>query len=201
MLVDAAQRLFEQRGYATTTMKDVSSESGIALSVLYHHFPSKADLLREAVVMPFVASMDEFGEAWYTQLDAPRDEQVLLRSFLLDLHGNLVRHRSALVALLAAREELDEEIETQIARSMRRMFMELRSIGQAEAQMRRWFSPDEIELSVRLIVAMVAGSAVFDELFLPESALPSDVDVFEHMSALILWGLSRRRPDRTDREN
>jgi AcrR family transcriptional regulator len=40
-LIDAATRLFAERGYADTSIDDVAGEARVTRGALYHHFPSK----------------------------------------------------------------------------------------------------------------------------------------------------------------
>src|SRR5271168_5393136 len=41
----AARRLFDRKGYATTSMEDVAARAGLAVGTLYNYFPSKEQLL------------------------------------------------------------------------------------------------------------------------------------------------------------
>jgi AcrR family transcriptional regulator len=45
-ILDAAQRLFEERGYAATPMSAVAAEAGVALKTVYVTFETKSGLLR-----------------------------------------------------------------------------------------------------------------------------------------------------------
>lgn len=45
-ILDAAQRLFEDRGYAGTSMADVAGEAGVALKTVYLAFETKSGLMR-----------------------------------------------------------------------------------------------------------------------------------------------------------
>jgi AcrR family transcriptional regulator len=45
-ILSAAQRLFESRGYATTTMDAIAVEAGVALKTVYVGFETKSGLLR-----------------------------------------------------------------------------------------------------------------------------------------------------------
>jgi TetR/AcrR family transcriptional regulator, cholesterol catabolism regulator len=45
--LDAAARLFRDKGYAATTMRDVAQRCGIRAASLYHHFSSKDEILTE----------------------------------------------------------------------------------------------------------------------------------------------------------
>jgi len=48
-LLLVAVRLFNERGYDGTSMEDLSRKLGITKSAIYHHVPSKEELLRLAV--------------------------------------------------------------------------------------------------------------------------------------------------------
>jgi AcrR family transcriptional regulator len=48
-LLAVAVRLFNERGYDGTSMEDLSRKLGITKSAIYHHVPSKEELLRLAV--------------------------------------------------------------------------------------------------------------------------------------------------------
>jgi AcrR family transcriptional regulator len=45
-ILDAAQRRFEQDGYAATTMEAIAAEAGVALKTVYKGFATKSGLLR-----------------------------------------------------------------------------------------------------------------------------------------------------------
>lgn len=45
-ILDAAQRLFSERGYGSTTMESIASEAGVATDTVYASFGNKAGLLR-----------------------------------------------------------------------------------------------------------------------------------------------------------
>ncbi|MDQ3589338.1 MAG: TetR/AcrR family transcriptional regulator [Chloroflexota bacterium] len=48
-LVDAALRLFAEKGFEKTTIKDLSEAVGVAQGLIYHYFDSKEELLFAAV--------------------------------------------------------------------------------------------------------------------------------------------------------
>jgi AcrR family transcriptional regulator len=45
-ILDAAQRLFESKGYSATTMAEIAKEAGVALKTVYLAFQTKSGLLR-----------------------------------------------------------------------------------------------------------------------------------------------------------
>ncbi len=48
-LLDVAVAVFNERGYEGTSMEDLAGRLGITKSAIYHHVPSKAELLRLSV--------------------------------------------------------------------------------------------------------------------------------------------------------
>jgi TetR/AcrR family transcriptional repressor of nem operon len=48
-IIKASLRVFRQRGYYRTSMKDLANELGLTKGVFYHHFPDKEALMREAL--------------------------------------------------------------------------------------------------------------------------------------------------------
>jgi TetR/AcrR family transcriptional regulator len=43
-VLDAAERLFAEQGFAATSMRDISTASGVSHPLIHHHFGSKNDL-------------------------------------------------------------------------------------------------------------------------------------------------------------
>jgi AcrR family transcriptional regulator len=193
LLIEEASHQFTERGYAATTMKDLSTETGVAISVLYHHFPSKADLLREAVLLPFVDVVDDVGATWTALQDQPWEDAKLIRVFLDELYGKLAEHRGALLTLVSAKSELDDTTRAEIARALRRMFMELRLITE-ESRTRGWKPSENIDTQIRIIVTLIAGAVVFGDLFLPPSVEPSANDLLNDMTEFVRFGMSAGRP-------
>ncbi|MCD7860688.1 MAG: TetR/AcrR family transcriptional regulator, partial [Oscillospiraceae bacterium] len=44
-ILDAAEKLFQEKGYAKATTDDTLSATGIARGTLYYHFKSKEEIL------------------------------------------------------------------------------------------------------------------------------------------------------------
>jgi AcrR family transcriptional regulator len=65
-IVEEAHRLFTERGYHGTSMRDVSRAAGLTVGAIYNHFPTKEDLWQEVlfvkhpyhVILPLVQSAD-----------------------------------------------------------------------------------------------------------------------------------------------
>jgi TetR/AcrR family fatty acid metabolism transcriptional regulator len=61
LILDAAVRVFEHKGYHTSRVGDIAEEAGVAHGLLYHYFRSKEELLETI-----------FRETWRDVLDAVR---------------------------------------------------------------------------------------------------------------------------------
>ncbi len=48
-IIDAAMRVFAQKGFAKATNKDIALEAGITAGLIYHYFKSKEDLLKVVI--------------------------------------------------------------------------------------------------------------------------------------------------------
>ena len=62
LLLDAATRVFAERGYHACRVGDIAAEAGVAYGLLYHYFESKEDVLRTI-----------FRETWSQMLDTISD--------------------------------------------------------------------------------------------------------------------------------
>jgi AcrR family transcriptional regulator len=77
----AAQRRFEQQGYAPTTMAAIAADAGVALKTVYTAFESKSGVLRalwHLLLRGDEADVPVMDRAWYREvLDEPDPERQL----------------------------------------------------------------------------------------------------------------------------
>lgn len=81
MILDGAFALFEDRGYAGTTMRDIAAAAGISASTIYVYFGSKLDILF-AIYAPWLTDRLDQLEREIATVEAPRER---LRRILLAL--------------------------------------------------------------------------------------------------------------------
>jgi AcrR family transcriptional regulator len=83
-ILEAAARLFEQRGYPATTMEQVAAEAGVALKTVYVVFATKSGLLRALWDLRLKGDQAEAGVAerpWYREVvEEPDPERQLRRN-------------------------------------------------------------------------------------------------------------------------
>ncbi|WP_236788166.1 TetR/AcrR family transcriptional regulator [Amycolatopsis sp. GM8] len=115
-LLAVAVKLFNERGYDGTSMEDLSRKLGITKSAIYHHVPSKQELLRLSVdraldgLFAIVAELETVEGRAVVRLEylvrgsvAVLVEQLPFVTLLLRVRGNTKVERAA----LARRREFD----------------------------------------------------------------------------------------------
>lgn len=127
-LLAVAVQLFNERGYDGTSMDDLSRKLGITKSAIYHHVPSKEELLRLAVDRALDGLFGVVAEAEAVEGPAVERLEYLVRgsvavlverlpfvTLLLRVRGNTRVERSA----LARRREFDRIVTDLVARAER----------------------------------------------------------------------------------
>ena len=162
-----AVKLFNERGYDGTSMEDLSRKLGITKSAIYHHVPSKAELLRLATgraLDSLFAEVDQLATVEGRAIDGlerlVRGSVVVLArqlpfvTLLLRVRGNTAVEREA----LARRRDFD------------RLVARLVTQAAAEGDLRSDIDP---AVAARLLFGMVnsliewyrpRGAAAADEL-------------------------------------
>src|SRR4051812_12831598 len=111
-ILDAAQRLFEHRGYAATTMEAIAAEAGVALKTVYVAFETKSGLLRALWNHLVRDGRDEVPVAeqeWYRELLAEPDPERKLR--LTARNSRVVKLRiGALLEVIRNAAPIDADI-------------------------------------------------------------------------------------------
>ena len=145
-ILDAAERLFADRGYKGTSLRDVASAVGIQNPSIYNHFSSKAALY-EAVIGRAVGPL--LGELW--------EEDVGVTLSFLGKHRHLCR--------LLLKETLSgEEPNESVVRALRSTVKRAASWAQ-DAPGTRDLDPTEMTLAVLAIYHVVLGFHASDGLY------------------------------------
>src|SRR5713226_5817732 len=81
-ILEGAQRLFEERGYAATTMAAIAAEAGVALKTVYVGFETKSGVLRALWNLVLRGDQDDVPVAerqWYRDVVQEPDPVQQLR--------------------------------------------------------------------------------------------------------------------------
>jgi AcrR family transcriptional regulator len=153
-ILDAAEALFAERGYAGTSLRDVAARVELRIPSIYNHFPSK-DALYAAVLArgigPVLALLAEFG----AQPGTSRDPGEILASVmtLLRRHPNLPR--------LIQHETLagGQKLTPMLREWIEPVFGRAREMAQATSTGSR--APEQIALLVAAVYNVLVGYFTF----------------------------------------
>jgi AcrR family transcriptional regulator len=138
-ILEVAARLFVERGFEATSVRDIAAVIGISNPSLYHHFSSKGALLEQLLAEPLARSQQAVQEA--SSLTGPARTRRILTGLLeaLEVHNG--------VAVAALRHAGSTEVaEHALAAEARPMIYGLLLAEVAQ---------DDADLRVRMIVGAV----------------------------------------------
>jgi len=194
-ILDVAEALFAERGYAGATLRDVATRAGLRTPSLYNHFPSKESLyaaVLERGIRPVLDVMTEVVEA---RDRSHRDRrQVTERAMALvgrrpDL-PRLIQHET-----LSGGRHLTPMLREWIQRTLLRAY----EMVEASSAGGRW-EPDQLELLVlamyHVFVGYFAIAPVYKELngedLLTQEALARQTRFFGDLVAVLFEEESSR---------
>jgi AcrR family transcriptional regulator len=112
-ILEAAQRLFEQQGYAVTTMAAIAQEADVALKTVYVVFETKSGVLRSLWQLLLGGDDDDKAVVqrdWYREVVEEPDPERQLR--LNARNSRMVKSRAAgLLAVIRNAAPLDPDID------------------------------------------------------------------------------------------
>jgi AcrR family transcriptional regulator len=190
LLLDAARTLFARQDYRSTTTREIAQAAGVTEHLLFRNFGSKAALFREALVLPFVSFVDEFGQTWQSVIPEETDETELTRLFVSQLYDVFVEHQGLLLTLMASETLSDEEQADAGIAEIRRAITLLGQIS-VEGMQLRGMRSDHPDLPAHSTVSMIAGMAALRTTYFGNKQPPREVIVEELVQALLHGFLHR----------
>jgi AcrR family transcriptional regulator len=190
LLLDAARTLFARQDYRSTTTREIAQAAGVTEHLLFRNFGSKAALFREALVVPFVSFVDEFGRTWQSVVPEETDETELTRLFVSQLYDVFVEHKGLLLTLMASETLSDEEQADAGIAEIRRAITVLGQIS-VEGMQLRGLRSDHPDLPAHSTVSMIAGMAALRSTYFGNRQPPREVIVEELVQALLHGFLHR----------
>jgi AcrR family transcriptional regulator len=190
LLLDAARTLFARQDYRSTTTREIAQAAGVTEHLLFRNFGSKAALFREALVVPFVSFVDEFGQTWQSVVPEETDATELTRLFVSQLYDVFVEHKGLLLTLMASETLSDEEHADAGIAEIRRAITLLGQIS-VEGMQLRGMRSDHPDLPAHSTVSMIAGMAALRTTYFGNKQPPREVIVEELVQALLHGFLHR----------
>jgi len=178
-LIDAARRLFVEKGYAETSTPEIVATAGVTRGALYHHFADKQALFRAVAELESAAVAHEIEQA--TPAELPPKE-ALIHGGETFLRAMAVGGRTRLLLLdgpaVLGRAEMDEIDNANGSRTLREGVTEAMRLGIVTA------------LPVEALTALLA--AAFDRAALAVEA-GGKVEDYRQVLAALIGGLMSDR--------
>lgn len=93
-LLGIACRLFSERGFNGTSLRDIAEEAKVTKAALYYHFPNKESLFAKIVLESLEALVNQVKEAC-DEFDTP---EAKVRAFMITTAENYQHNREAWIA-------------------------------------------------------------------------------------------------------
>ena len=153
-LVDAATRLFAERGYAGTAREEIVRAAGVTRGALYHHYADKADLFRAVYEALEEQVMGRIAQAAVGSDDPVEQLRRGCRAYLDEALDPGVRRICIIDAPAVLDDATRREITTRFALGM------VREVVQAAVDAGR-VAPQPVEALSQLLLAAVMAGAQF----------------------------------------
>jgi AcrR family transcriptional regulator len=187
-LLEAARHLFNDRGYADTSTREIAERAAVSETLMFRYFGSKAGLYRAAVVQPFLDFVDEFTQVSAEASFEMEDEYEASRQFLGGLYDVFHNHGGLVTMFFAAETALSSDLaESGVLADVSERLQALVDIGREQLKRRHHVELKHPWLTTRVTLAMVAGMATFGSSFYG-SQRPSRVAIIDELAQVVLHG-------------
>ncbi|WP_157390388.1 TetR/AcrR family transcriptional regulator [Nocardia terrae] len=147
---------FADKGFDGATTKEIARRAQVAEPTMFRIYPTKEKLYEAAVLGPFDRFLEDFTARWMAAEIPGGEPEIVLRQFVVELHGLVARNRSLITALASA-DALTAGAQPALTR--------LESVGQAIA---RTYGLDfDVPVAVRIATATVVAATVFEDTLFP----------------------------------
>lgn len=188
-ICDAAGKLFAERGYGSTTTREIARMADVSETLLFRYYGDKATLFNEVVIAPFQRLMDDFV-ALHPDPTAGFAREAETRRFTRQVYELFEHNEEMFRALLAGPALTHGEDSAPGLRGMAQFFRQ--SVDQVQQRYDRVGiePPFDLEIGVRLGFGMIASSVVLRDALFPDAKPDREalINVLEQLVAHSLMG-------------
>jgi len=195
LILDAAQHLFREHGYAGTTTKQIATRAGVAESLVFGQFGTKPDLFEMAAVAPFRSFVDAYIASW-PGMPPETDPEKLVKSFVDGFFRLLLENRRILQDCTSEGFRAGDSAIASLARAVQedfaRALMRMRGVLQSEDATTHFAGIDP-SLSLAAGIGMTMSLVLLDDwLFDPDARKPGRKRILHEITTMIMHGLTHR---------
>ncbi|OHV06944.1 TetR/AcrR family transcriptional regulator [Mycobacterium talmoniae] len=193
LILQAALRLFAEKGYAATSTLEIATRAGVAESVIFRQFGDKAALFSQAALEPFGQFVQKLESVWGEVDDAGSGDEAFMLQLITELHRHVRAHKDELRSLLLTGNGNGQPTEiSQAQQAFGQSMNEALPVGAAWETDRGRQVP-RLWLRIRLAIAMVTAMVLFEDWFLaarPDGAEPlTENDLAKEIAGAVIRGL------------
>jgi len=199
-LLEAAERIVVRKGAGATAL-EIAHEAGVHRSVLYRHFASAEELIRDAALRPFSDFLEGFEALTRVEPDRPASLWTLLVGFVDRLLSSLEPHRDFLIAIANDRDLIGGDHYDEFRARLDTVLEQLTATSAAEGSI-RGIDMTPMPTRVRFVVAMAAGLVTYGDLLLPRgSAALGREALVTQLAEFILYGVKASNAERAEEDH
>jgi AcrR family transcriptional regulator len=118
-ILEAAARVFAQKGYHTSTTREIAAEAGVSEGTIYNYFQSKEDLLLSVPrLLSETTALPALSQMLTTPITSGEEEQKLMTIVLENAFQTLQRNVDFLKVLFSTLPTMDEKTLEEYLRRM-----------------------------------------------------------------------------------
>jgi len=167
-IVDAANRLFYQRGYNQTSFSDIAGAAGLSRGNFYYYFKTKDDILA-AVIRLRIDSIRAMLAEWEAASPSPRERLKRYARILLRTEEDILRYGCPMGSLAVELSKTQLALHSQAA-EMFTLFREW-----LEDQLRRVGRGDDAGFLALHLLAIAQGISLMGNIFSDPQFLKQEV--------------------------
>jgi AcrR family transcriptional regulator len=190
-LIEAAGEAFARQGYARCSTRHIADEAGLAETLLFRHFGSKAALFDVAVRARFEESVARFAAGWSDTAPADEDPATHAEHFMAGLCAFVADERQAILALMTVNAFGVAEADPAHGGAVRTALGVLRGLIDRHVLVHP-APAGTVRPSAPAVMALVLGVLVLDDSVWSDADRPPVAVTAAEVTAMTLWGVSRR---------
>jgi AcrR family transcriptional regulator len=182
-IVETAALLFKQKGYASTTMRDLASELGIEAASIYHHIKSKEELLESIcfhMANKFISNAKEVNDIYFNA-----DQKLRL---VIKLHVETITQNQDQSAVFLSEWRNLSEPRLTLFKQLRQQYENQFTIILMEGENEDIFDQVDKKFAVLSILSTIN---FINEWYKPDGKMNA-AEIAERLSNFIMGGLRKR---------
>jgi AcrR family transcriptional regulator len=194
-ILKAAHELFTQKGYQSTTTKEISIRAGVAEPTVFRHFGSKAEVFEASILEPFTAFVERWSHSW-VDYSAEATVEELAENLVDSLYTLIRQDRRVFLELMTAQSDPENDLYPSAVAVSAELRKGLRAVHDAglNIQTERGLLGIDPPATIGAVASMIIGSVMFEDWVYPVGKrVPGKTRMVREMTGLIVDGISHRR--------